>query len=229
MRFRLICLILTIVVLIIGFAGAFWFNSRTPYFEPTVDNVKDFNVCLSLYNTEDLDERKQDREYEKPEDMENGADLIVHAVHNGQWTSTEGCIQSPVTVLEVLKGDSSLQGTTINVLEPASFNIGLVDKWYTGNEYLMMLPGHEYLLFLRFRSFPDGYAYTEEEKKTYMIANGYLGKYALYEAPSPTYTASCTLKYEDVMNLNIATCTPSVLEEYEKWKDALFKDMGIRF
>ena len=106
------------------------------------------------------------------------ADIIVKAEATNDRAFEYRSILNKMIVTEIYKGDQSLISSEIYVYEYMYPDFQLMLQTYSGGDgYNIMNTGDEYYLFLSRRPMPDGYIFTEKDKKTYLLTNVHMGKY----------------------------------------------------
>jgi len=215
----------------LGSAIAIVFKIITPISAITPDSIANLSVRFgtSTASLADDEDYKSFKEYAIPyssvEELANNADLIVEVQAIGQWRMEEGYIKSTVNINKVYKGDEDILGKDIYVYEKFSVfkfpSHPAYDNCLT-KYYNLMQTGNRYILFLSSRKFPENYKYSEEESKTYLIVNDYLGKYSLnpdeqLKLLSVNKETDIVL-YKDIANYEILTCSQALLDQYSQWK-----------
>ena len=112
--------------------------------------------------------------------MREKSDLIVRVGDPRNHIIYDEGVLTEVTVREVYTGDVALAGKSIYVHEPSDVNpYGQRPSVLVNGGYLFMQEGEEYVLFLTFYEQPEGYAYTERDRRTYLLTAQQFGKYPM--------------------------------------------------
>ena len=154
------------------------------------------------------------------------SDLVVKVTARGEREAKYRSILTAVTVDEVYKGDASLLGQKIWVYEHAE--VFLFDDHYTvdtyGGTYNLMQTGAQYYLLLNFRAMPDGYEYSEQDLKTWLIVNTYYGKFSVRQnsALSPLSLEEANhLDYRKICDWDILPKTEEEIRDYTDRREDL--------
>lgn len=178
----------------------------------------------------DLDQLREESKISSPDGIIKQADLIVRAVYGGKRQITSTAFYSQAVIQQVYKGDKSLAGKNICVLEPAMV---FVQKNYIngGGHFLVPLqPGNTYLLLLKHKQFAPERKLSEEQKiQYYPVTQGAFGCYRLsgtrQTAPLPSggaYTIS-SLKDRDIF-----TSDAKVFQAYRECRKKIFSFLQLR-
>jgi hypothetical protein len=207
-------------ILLLGVCVALLFRFTRKTIVLTTESLAAYTIYLSEDSVEKENER---REYNRPDALESASELILFATPTGSRRMKEGYVESQVVVNRVVKGNMSIEGDRLSVLEPASFHdTKKGGRWYSGQpHYAIMMAEREYLLFLSLREFPEGYKRTADDM-SYLIKGGCWGKYAAEKWPEPSLDVlqagvSCT--YADLMYAEIITTNDEIMTEYLEWKN----------
>ena len=112
------------------------------------------------------------------QDVYERSDLIVRAKATDDRSFAYSSILTKAMITEVYKGDQSLKSQGIYVYEYMFPDLMLMLSHNNGGDgYNIMNTGAEYYLFLNLRPMPDGYIYSEKDRKTFLLTNVHLGKY----------------------------------------------------
>lgn len=165
----------------------------------------------------------------KPEDMVSDADTIVKVKYGGHRQVTELSFYSQVTVLEVYKGDTSLKGKKINVMEDIATFVS--NKYInSGAALTVMQPENEYLLLLKKPQFEERRKLTEFQESLYYIYPKYsLGCFPitdkkqtkLYPIDDETQTLNKGKEFE------VYIVNQEGLDLYYQYKDTIFKLLSV--
>lgn len=176
-----ISLLLFAGLLTVGIVAAVSFRVSIPSFIPSDANVAELPVGLNP----DFGDQNQDFSDLNGEALAERAELVVVVTPTGTRQATSYATLSEFKVEQVLKENENVStGDTIYVYEAPIAEPATKDSNGKINLYgfhTLMKPGHSYLLLLNFYKRPEGWEYTEENLKTYLLMDGYYGKYPIEE------------------------------------------------
>lgn len=211
-----------IVVLVISMALCFRFKQNI--LDPIIsqDDLLNYrlNIIDASFKIEGV-ENSADIKYTEYENMKQDSELVILAKINGDRKIRENTILTPVTVLEVYKGDIQYADKIVNVFEPVTY---LTDLQLECNKnYKIMSEDKEYILFLDERQFVEGAKH--KDNNTFILTDELLGKYGKREKiqifNEDMYSG---LKYEQIKDYAIVTQNNAILNLYNKFADLVFTE-----
>lgn len=130
------------------------------------------------------DYKEEENPFEKQNvsqtDTYKNSDLVVQVTATGDRQYKFNSLLTMAKVDKVYKGDYKLVGQYIYIYEWAT--IRMFDKhlvYQSKDGYNAMNDGDKYYLLLKFNKMPDKYVYSNEELRTYLLANIYNSKYSI--------------------------------------------------
>lgn len=164
-----------------------------------------------------------------PQDVISRADLIVKAKYNGERKITSTAFFSQVKVSQVYKGDGSLIGKELCIIETVSTFMQTRFVNAGGHFAIPLQSGEEYILLLKPKQF-DPYRKLDDSQKTqyYPVTQGAFGCYRIsdkrqteiMDEQNKIYTVN-TLKGMDVYATD-----GQILDTYYQYRDQIFSAIG---
>lgn len=179
-KLHCIYLLLFVGIMAVGIVAAVSFRSSLQSFTPTDEAVARLPVGLEP----DFGEQNQGFTDITGADLAAQAELVVVVTPTGVRRATSYATQSEMKVEQVLKENGNVAaGDTIFVYEaPRADPEGPVNHQLILNGFHpLMKPGRSYLLLLNFYQRPDGWNYSEENLKTYLLIDAYYGQFPMEE------------------------------------------------
>ncbi len=170
-----------IVVLGFGIASAISFRAGLQSFTPSDENVAQLPINLGP----DFSEQNQGFTEITGAELVDRAELAVIVKPTGTRRSTPYATLSEVKVEQVLKENGTVAvGDTIFVYEAAliepdganSYGLIQLEGFHT-----LMKPDRSYVVLLNFYQRPEGWNYSEENLKTYLMIDAYYGQFPIEE------------------------------------------------
>lgn len=154
------------------------------------------------------------------EELEESSVLIIRCQPEKDRLVRENNVLTKVKVLEVIKGDKTIENKEIDVFEPISFMIRT--KAVIANKgYNYMQDGKEYLLFLKKRKLIDGY---KEQDSAFILTDELLGKYCSNEKIELLpEESSDRFSLADVSEYAVLTSNEETLEMYSQFTNRILQ------
>lgn len=176
-----IFLLAFLVVLGVGIASALSFRASLQSFTPLDENVAQLPINLDP----DFGEQNEGFTEITGAELVAQAELAVVVKPTGTRRSTPYATLSEVKVEQVLKKNGSVAvGDTIFVYEASLIEPDGVDTYgliQLKGFHTLMKPDRSYVLLLHFYQRPEGWDYSEENLKTYLMIDAYYGQYPVEE------------------------------------------------
>lgn len=165
-----------LVVLGIGIASALSFRASLQSFTPLDENVASIPVWIEP----DFGNQNKAILELTGKDLAAQAELAVVVTPTGTRRATSYATLSTFKVEQVLKENGTVTaGDTIFVYEAPVAEPGKLVN--LNGFHPFMKEGRSYLLLLNFYQRPEGWDYSEENLKTYLLIDGYYGQFPVEE------------------------------------------------
>lgn len=163
------------------------------------------------------------------EDLLEQSILVARVQPTARRVNYSLSVLSTVDVIEVMKGDKSLEKKTIEVYEPANF---LNRRGYISvGGYNLMKNDKEYILFLEYLKTEPEYPNKDEvEKLGYKPVSSLYAKYpidreAITQVLNRDTVDTSQLSYDQVIDYDILTYEDTILEKYRRMKETVLEHM----
>ena len=158
------------------------------------------------------------------------AELIVRVKYHGQRDITKTAFYSEVEVEDVLKGDSSLVGSNLCIIE-SDMNIFTQTKFINACKgWIPLQDGQEYIMLLHRPIFDERRKLNELQKKEYFpITVSPLSCYLLGSQKQTKLIDSSENKYtiNTLKGYDVYATTQQELDTYYQWRDEIFDELNI--
>ncbi len=234
------------VILFMSFQKAFEFRALTHYDYKITDNMgvsydgehtDDFGEYIPHVLDETTGERVPNEHLILPEtfDVEKlfaDSDLVVSVTATDKKELKYQSLLAEATVDKVYKGDKTLVNQSVYVYERACL-YGMRPSLYfywSRDGYNVMLGGESYILFLSFNDMPEGYKYSEKDKKTYLLTNVYNSKYSVNTYADieklPKISDYNQKLYKDLKYYDIFAISNEQLEAYKENREIVLNKLN---
>lgn len=174
-----IYLLLFVGIMTVGIVSAVSFRTSLRSFTPTDENVATLPTLLEP----DFGEQNQGFTEMTGADLAARAELIVVVTPTGNRRATPYATLSEMKVKQVLKENGMVAaGDTIFVYEAPLTEPALEDGYGSIQPigfHTLMKSDRSYLLLLHFYRRPEGWNYSEENLKTYLLTDAFYGQYPM--------------------------------------------------
>lgn len=165
-----------------------------------------------------------------PQDVINQADIIVKAKYSGERKITSTAFYSQVKISQVYKGNKSLTGKELCVIETMST---LMQTRYVnagGHFAIPLQPGEEYVLLLKPKQF-DPHRKLDDFQKTqyYPVTQGAFGCYRISDKRQTVIMKDEQNKIYTINNLkgmDVYATDRQTLDTYYQYMDRIFDTIG---
>jgi hypothetical protein len=155
------------------------------------------------------------------DDLINQSDIIVKCKYSGYRQITSDAFYSEVLISDVYKGDKSLIGKNINIIE----NV----YTFPENRYLNSIDGYiplqvnvEYLLILKHAQFDKLRHLSDfENKEYYVLTNSPFGSYRVTQTQSGLVNSNINMTLKTIKDLDIVTNDKKVLDIYNSYRNGI--------
>ncbi len=165
-----------------------------------------------------------------PEDVINQAELIAEAKYTENRKITGAAFYSQVTVTRVYKGDKTLVGKQVCIIEPVS--TFTKTKYVNGaDRFLIPLQkGENYLLLLKHKQFDPRRNLDDFQKSQYYpVTQGAFGCYRLTsQNQTEIINSNKTYTINLLKSFDIFTSDRKTLDIYNQYKEQMFRHFGIK-
>ncbi len=165
-----------------------------------------------------------------PEDVINQAELIAEAQYTGNRKITGSAFYSQITVTRVYKGDKTLAGKEICVIEPVSTFTKTKFVNGAGRFLIPLQKGENYLLLLKHKQFDPRRNLDDFQKSQYYpVTQGAFGCYRL-SSQNQTEIIDSNKAYtiNSLRGFDIFTSDRKTLDIYNEYKVQIFRHFGIK-
>lgn len=214
-----IYLLLFVGIMTVGIVSALSFRAGLPSFTPSDENIAQLPINLSP----DFNEQNQGFTEITGTELVDRAELAVVVKPIGTRRATPYATLSEVKVERVLKENGTVAaGDTIFVYEapltePATedtYGLIQLECFHT-----LMKSDRSYLLLLNFYQRPEGWDYSEENLKTYLMIDAYYGQFPMEEPQFLIYHES---EYYPMINERWGKEQPMVYAEIAEYDCAYY-------
>lgn len=164
-----------------------------------------------------------------PEDVINQAELIAEVKYTGNRKITGSAFYSQITVTRVYKGDKTLAGKEICIIEPVS--TFTKTKYVNGaDRFLIPLQkGENYLLLLKHKQFDPRRKLDDFQKSQYYpVTQGAFGCYPLSsQYQTEIIDNNKTYTINSLKGFDIFTSDRKTRDIYNQYKAQIFKHFSI--
>lgn len=219
--------IIPIAILLVCVVCAF--AVRTTYTDTTGD-LSGFQYSAGADLTQALDTLGEKDAAKVPQKLADGADLIVRAKFSGDRSVTPNAAFAAVQVEQVYKGDASIQGKQIRILEdmvvhpePEFHNIMAADC------YIPLQTGDTYLLYLKRVQFQPSRKQTEFQKSQYYpYTQSALGAFRITDTKqTKLFSATGQYKLEDFSGCDLPAEKQETIDFYNQVRAQVFAQWKI--
>lgn len=163
-----------------------------------------------------------------PQALYDGTDIVVEGTCTGRSITPNAWFES-FSVEKVHKGDASLSGQTLQILEELTLFVNVKNINTMMSAYLPLQEGERYLLLLKKVEFlPERHLTAFQESQYYPYTESALA--ALHITPErqeKTFDISARWKLGDFAGCDVPAGNATVLEQYEGVRSALFSMCGV--
>jgi ATP-dependent exoDNAse (exonuclease V) alpha subunit len=159
-------------------------------------------------------------------DLIEQADIIVKGKYNGNRKVTTDAFFSQITVSDVYKGDKSLTGKAIYVIEPV--HVYPKTKFIPAKGFWIPLQtGSKYILLLKKRQFDPKRQLDEfQSSQYYPVTQGALGHYkCANERQTQLLSANQPVTLNELKNIEIFATDQQTLNTYYQYKEQILKQI----
>lgn len=227
MKTRAICIILSCVFFIGGIALSLSYRANIKEADLSDENLAHFEVSLSS-----LGDAEAQPDADK---IASDAEAIFYVRATGKKTITSQNVIEEVVIEGVIKPYGDLNtGDSIYVFEAVEINLTAdckFDRIYFDSISNMMQKDEKYIVFLKFFKRPDGYKYSEAEKRMFLLTDKDFAvispdkepDYAVI--PNGGEVRTC---YDDVRYVRCLLKDESLFETYKGIRKALLEKINYR-
>lgn len=163
-------------------------------------------------------------------DLMAQSDVIVKAKYIGERKVTSDAFYSNVKVLNVYKGDQTIKGANLCVIEPLA--VFTQNKFVNASRAFLipLQPDGEYLLCLKHMQFDSARTLDSFQKSQYYpVTQGAFGCYRFSNKnQTKIMDDNKTYTINSLKGLDIFTDDRKVLNTYNQYKEQIFSRLGIR-
>lgn len=164
-----------------------------------------------------------------PDDIISQAELIAEAKYTGNRKITGSAFYSQVNVTRVFKGDKTLVGKEICVIEPVSTFTKTKFVNGAGRFLIPLQKGENYLLLLKHKKFDPRRTLDDfQQSQYYPVTQGAFGCYRLFaKNQTELMDSNKTYTINSLKGFDIFTGDRKTLNTYYKYKSRIFQCLGI--
>lgn len=229
MKTRTICIILSCLFLIGGIALSLSYRSNLKNVDLSDENLAHFKVSMSM------SEKGEEQQNPDADKIVNDAEAIFYVRATGKKTMTRDNVIEEVVIEDVIKSYGDLKtGDSVYIFEAASFTITTnreLDRIYFNTVSNMMQKDERYIVFLKFFKRPDGYKYSDTEKRMFLLTDKNFAVISPDREPDYVVIRSDDgdkIYYEDVRDVRCLVTYESMFEAYKTIRKALLEKINYR-
>lgn len=188
-----------------------------------------YNTSLDHEDKSDVSDMLKGCSISSCTDIFNKADLVVKCRTEGRKTITDSLFYTPVRVLKVYRGNQSLAGKQITLLEDIKINnyFKSLDSSYG---YVPLQSGQDYVLCLNKKQWNPRKIPSKAESIQYFITSD--SAFGVYRVSSRRQTKlyhydSKKNTINSTMGADVLTDSPDILDQYYGLKSELFQKYKI--
>jgi hypothetical protein len=225
-------LFLITIVLVTGISAFYGMRVKSSFVDDVhISNIEEEldNYRVTVKDDQGVNDVYYDYHIKDTVDLKDKSPLIIKAKKVDKSAQVHVYnMMTEVEVIDVKKGSEFVSvNDRIFVHEPSS----IIHDYYSGDGYMNLLYGEEYLLFLQPLKVPDGYDMSEEEKKQFIFVSPTYGKYAWNDSKVEQVITKEQLDegdgqtYAELKHLDIIATSQEMMDRYNSIKADLRKEM----